>query len=253
MNFFAYKSVAERYARYRPYFHPLVIEKVKKYLNIQRPVDIALDVGCGPGQSSVALKRIADLVLGVDISAEMLGIADQRPGIHYIQSAAEQLAIRSDSCDLLTTALAYHWFDEEQFFAEASRVLRAGAWLIIYNNGFNGQMAEEPAFEQWAVRVYEQRYPTPPRHVAPVTAKFARKHRFRFAYREEYENEMQFTVEELAAYLVTQSNVIAATEQGEEKVEEVYDWLIAQTRSFFKAEKARFPFSGFIWYLQKAS
>ena len=59
MNYFEYKSVAERYARHRPYFHPLVIEKVKSYLSIAEPVDLAVDVGCGPGQSTVALKEIA--------------------------------------------------------------------------------------------------------------------------------------------------------------------------------------------------
>jgi ubiquinone/menaquinone biosynthesis C-methylase UbiE len=60
MNFFVYKSVAERYAKYRAYFHPLVIEKIKAYLQLQSPVGFALDVGCGSGQSTIALKEIAD-------------------------------------------------------------------------------------------------------------------------------------------------------------------------------------------------
>jgi len=64
---------------------------------------------------------------------------------------------------------------------------------------------------------------------------------------------VEFTVEELAAYLVTQSNVIAATEEGHEKVEDLYDWLITRTRSFFRSGRVAFPFSGLIWYLQKAS
>ena len=253
MNFFVYKNVAERYAKYRPYFHPLVIEKIKTYLQLQRPVGFAVDVGCGSGHSTVALKEIAGLVAGLDISAEMLDFAERKPGIQYIRSAAETLAIKSNSADLLTTSMAYHWFKPEEFFTEGRRILRDGAWLIIFNNGFRGQMKRNPEFERWVNSVYEERYPAPSRNAAPMTSEFAGQHGFNFPYQEDYENEVEFTVEELAAYLITQSNVIAATEQGQENVEDVYEWLITQTRPFFKSGKVGFPFSGFIWYLQKAS
>ena len=86
-----------------------------------------------------------------------------------------------------------------------------------------------------------------------MTSEFAGQHGFDFSHQEDYQNEVEFTAEELAAYLITQSNVIAAAEHGHEEVEDVYDWLVAQTRQFFKSGKATFPFSGFIWYLQKAS
>jgi ubiquinone/menaquinone biosynthesis C-methylase UbiE len=253
MNFFAYKSVAERYTKYRPYFHPLVVERIKTYLNLQGPVGFALDAGCGSGQSTVALKEIADFVVGVDVSAEMLDFAEKKSGIYYIQANAEKLAIKSNSFDLLTTSMAYHWFDPKQFFAEAGRVLKERAWLIIFNNGFRGQMKKKPEFEQWVRQVYEKYYPAPSRNAARMTPEFAQQHGFIFPYQEEYQNEVQFTVEELAAYLTTQSNVIAATEQRNENVAEAYDWLITQIRRFFKSEKVMFPFSGFIWYLQKAS
>lgn len=253
MNFFGYKSVAERYAKSRPYFHPLVVEKIRTHLQLRKLVDVALDIGCGSGQSTVALKEIAELVAGTDISEAMLASAEKTTGIHYLRAAAERLAIKDSSIDLLTTSMAYHWFDPEQFFAEARRVLKRRAWLIIYNNGFRGQMHTNPEFEQWVSQIYENHYPTPPRNSAPLTAEFAQEHGFEFAYREEYENEVQFDVEELAAYLTTQSNVIAAVEEGRENVDDVNAWLIQQLRPFFKDEKVNFPFSGFIWYLQKGA
>lgn len=253
MNFFVYKSVAERYARSRPYFHPLVIAKIKTYLQLQRPVRFAVDVGCGSGHSTVALTEIADLVAGLDISAEMLAFAERKAGIQYIRSAAETLSIKSNSADLLTTSMAYHWFKPEEFFAETKRILKDGAWLIIFNNGFRGQMRGNPKFEQWVSQVYDERYPSPPRNAALMTFEFAGQHGFIFANEADYQNEVEFTVEELAAYLITQSNVIAATEQGNEKVEDVYDWLVTQSRPFFRSGRAAFLFSGFIWYLQKAS
>lgn len=251
MNFFVHKTVAERYAKHRPYFHPLVIEKIKAQLQLSQSVPLAADVGCGAGQSTVALKEIAGRVVGMDLSLDMLRVAETKPGIHYVQAAAERLALKSNAADLLTTSLAYHWFDQDRFFAEVRRVLKENAWLVIYNNWIDGQLQDEPAFERWFTEVYETRYPSPKRNSAPVTPDFARGHGFRFVHWEEYQNEVQFSVESLAAYLVTQSNVIAATEQGKEAVAEVYDWLITQTRPFFRSEQVSFPFGGFIWYLQK--
>jgi ubiquinone/menaquinone biosynthesis C-methylase UbiE len=253
MNFFVYRTVAERYAQYRPYFHPLVMDRIKAYLNLQRPVDVALDVGCGPGQSTTALKAIADLVVGADISAEMLDFVERQSGIQYIQSSAEVLAIKNSSAAILTTSLAYHWFHQERFLAEARRILQDAGWLIIYNNGFSGQMKENAAFEPWVTQVYVKRYPTPARNSVPMTSELAGRHGFRFAHQEDYQNEVELRAEELSAYLLTQSNVIAATEQGQEEVQDVYDWLMTQTRPFFKQERATFVFDGYIWYLQKDS
>ncbi|HEX5807287.1 MAG TPA: class I SAM-dependent methyltransferase [Anaerolineales bacterium] len=253
MNFFVHKSVAERYAKHRPYFHPLVIERIKARLHLQSPVPLAVDVGCGAGQSTVALKDIAVRVVGMDLSLDMLQVAEKKPGIRYVRAVAERLAIQSNTADLLTTSLAYHWFDQEQFFTEVRRVLREEAWLVIYNNWIDGQLEREPAFEKWFTEVYEVRYPSPKRNSAPVTVEFAEQHGFRFVHWEEYQNEIPFSVQELAAYLITQSNVIAATGQGQENVEEVYNWLIAQIKPFFKSERVPFPFGGFIWYLQKVA
>jgi hypothetical protein len=45
MNYFAYPTAAERYARSRPYFHPLVIDKIRTVLRLQTLLAQALDVG----------------------------------------------------------------------------------------------------------------------------------------------------------------------------------------------------------------
>jgi len=252
MNFFAYKSVAARYAQYRPYFHPLVIEKIKTYLKLNTPVGRALDVGCGTGQSTVVLKDVADVVVGVDVSSEMLELASRQPGIEYLNASAEDLSIFEDSSfELITTSMAFHWFDHEKFLAEAYRLLKTGNWLVPYTNGFHGQMKENESFEQWAKASYAARYATPPRNSTPLTAELAEEFNFSSFNMERYQNEVQFTVEDLSAYLTTQSNVIAAVEQGEETLDDVYSWLKSQTKPYFTAEKATFIFTGYIWYLQK--
>ena len=52
MNYFDSQNAAKRYFAACPYFHPLVIEKIKNYIGIAAQVSQALDVACGVGQST---------------------------------------------------------------------------------------------------------------------------------------------------------------------------------------------------------
>jgi ubiquinone/menaquinone biosynthesis C-methylase UbiE len=249
MNYFAHPSAAKRYAASRPYFHPLVMERIRETLELEKPLDRVLDVACGTGQSSVALKTIARHIVGTDISPEMLGEAPHDSHIHYVAGRAEALPFPDETFDLLTVSLAFHWFERERFLAEAHRVLLPDASLVIYNNGFSGQMRGNPAYTQWNHQSYIHRYPTPPRNNHVLTPEDARVAGFHLERQEAFENDVTLTPEQLAGYLTTQSNVIAAVEQGGERIEEVYRWLVEQVRPFFEGETAVFPFVGTIVYL----
>jgi hypothetical protein len=50
LNYFDSHDAAQSYSAARPYFHPLVIEKVKDFIGIDKLVPRALDVACGTGQ-----------------------------------------------------------------------------------------------------------------------------------------------------------------------------------------------------------
>lgn len=99
MNLYAHKTVADRYAKHRLYFHPLVINRIRIHLHLRQSVPRAADVGRGAGPFTVALKENAG-----------------------------RLALKSHAADLPTTSPAYHWFDQERFFTRAQRALRAEAW-----------------------------------------------------------------------------------------------------------------------------
>jgi len=75
MSYFTEKDIASRYHKYRPCIHPVIIEKIKRLIKLDKLVNNALDIGCGTGQSTVALKSIAKHMIGIDISEE----ASQRP------------------------------------------------------------------------------------------------------------------------------------------------------------------------------
>jgi len=252
-NYFAGKDAAERYARGRPYFHPLVVRKIARFLDLDEPVHAALDVACGTGHSSVALTEIASRVVGADSSAEMLDQARRNDRVEYVEATAEDLTFDPESFDLVTVSSAFHWFDRDRFLSEARRVLRASCWLVVYENYFIGRMKDNAGFEPWFRGHYLIRYPTPPRNRTPFTDEEAWSYGFRFAEREEYTNSILFSVEELAGYLETQSNVIATVEGGQESLEEVHEWLVGSLTSLFRGPKATLEFGGYIWFLEAVS
>lgn len=85
MKFFNPKTAAERYSKGRPFFHSLIINRIKQFLQVER-VSSALDVGCGTGLSAVALSEIAETVVGIDASREMISLAPKQPNINYMKT-----------------------------------------------------------------------------------------------------------------------------------------------------------------------
>jgi ubiquinone/menaquinone biosynthesis C-methylase UbiE len=251
MNCFIYRSAAERYARGRPYFHPHVIHKIKEFLALQKPYDCSLDIGCGTGQSALALKEISDYVVATDVSAAMLSQAPPDRRILYIQAAAESLPMAGSHFDLATVSLAFQWFDRTRFFTEAYRLLRKDGWLIIYNNGLMGQMRENQEYDIWLRDVFMQRFPAPSRDKRPLTDEQAIEHGFKLVKEEEYTIDLHLTADELIAYLTTHSRVIAAIESGNETIESVLSWLISSIAPMFATLTSTFAFGGEILYLRK--
>jgi len=243
MNYFGYPTAAERYARGRPYFQPLVVERVKRVCCPDDELDRALDVGCGTGQSTVALAAIAKEVVGADASIAMLKHAQRHPRVSYARGRAEGLPFRPVSFDLITVGLAFHWFDRQRFLHEAKRVLRHEGWLVIFDDQFSGRMNENEEYALWNKEHYARRFPAPPRNTVPFTDDDAHNCGFAPRAHERFTHTVTFTPEQLVSYLLTHSNVIAAAEGGTEDIQSIAGWLGASIRPLFKSEVAEFPFN----------
>ena len=90
----AYNSLeSNHYSAYRPPLHKLILSKTLK----DRHFQIALDVGCGVGTSSLALVPYAKRVIGYDPSHAMIEKATPHPTITYTNFIDEL----PNSCDLL--------------------------------------------------------------------------------------------------------------------------------------------------------
>lgn len=254
MNFFGFTSAAERYAAGRPYFHPFVVRHIKDFLSLTGLVGRALDVGCGTGLSALALKEIAAGIVGVDAAPQMLAQAQPDARIAYAVAVAERLPFAASEFDLITLSQVCHWLDRERFFAEAHRVLRPESWLVIYDAYFSAAEAENVEFQAWHRDVYLKRYPSPARSWFALSADDAKAAGFRLRKAERLQHAISFTLEQLVAYLLTQSNVIAAVEDGAEEIGAVRRWLKESLNPFFAGQgEASFPFNTPIWFLQSAS
>ena len=252
-NFFDPRSAAGRYAAGRPYHQDIPIDNVRTFLQIDGKLGAAIDVACGTGLSGIALKAIAERIVGCDISPEMIAQAADDDVIAYVVCTAEALGTADKSFDLMTVSSAFHWFDREAFLSEARRVLKPEASLVIYNNAFTGKMAGDPSFQEWSQETYVQRFPTPPRNTQPFEDSDAERAGFHFRHRENYINDVVFEKNQLVNYLTTQTNVIAVVEGGTSTIEEVQEFLDAELGRFFPSSETKhsFGFWGPIWYLAR--
>jgi ubiquinone/menaquinone biosynthesis C-methylase UbiE len=162
MNYFSPKSAAERYAKGRPDFHRNTIEHIKSYLGLESKLEKALDIACGTGLSTKALLDIAEQVYGTDNAAEMLKWVPIAPNIHYYQATAEEQPLDNETFNLITVSSGVHWFNIDQFLKEAQRLLKPGAWLVLYENHFIAEIPGKENFKHWFKEIYLKKFPSLP-------------------------------------------------------------------------------------------
>jgi SAM-dependent methyltransferase len=98
---------------------------------------LAWDVGAGNGQASVSIAEHYDRVIATEISKEQLELAQKNPKVTYaltppVMTDEELSSIVGEegSVDLVTVAMAVHWFDLETFYSQVKRVLRKPGGVI---------------------------------------------------------------------------------------------------------------------------
>jgi SAM-dependent methyltransferase len=117
------------YARYRPLYPPELFEYLASVAPGRR---LAWDCGTGNGQAALELARYFDRVVATDASAEQLARALPHERIEYRVERAEDIKLAPGSADLVTVAIAVHWFNLERFYSAVRRVLASQGVLAVW-------------------------------------------------------------------------------------------------------------------------
>lgn len=125
-----FSSRSENYDRYRPQYPAELFSWLVSFVP---EYGRAWDCATGTGQAAKALADHFKEVIATDASEQQIHNAEARDNISYRVAPAEDSGIETGSIDLVTVALALHWFDIPAFFNEATRVLKPGGVLAVWS------------------------------------------------------------------------------------------------------------------------
>ena len=158
-RFFEGDEHVKLYVEARPSVPIKIVKKITEYLKQNRPgpYELAVDVACGSGQSTLVLAEDGSFekIVGVDVSPGQIREANQRldkPGnVEFKESAAEFLPFEDNSVDVVYVNMAIHWFNRDLFFTEVQRILKPWGVLAISmftNAGMESPVDLEPGVKQ---------------------------------------------------------------------------------------------------------
>ena len=127
-------EVAELYERRRPDYPDAVVDGVLAAVAGPRRV---LEAGAGTGKATVALARRGLEIDAVEPDPAMAEIARRRTGglpVHVHEMRFESWDGAPGAFDLVVSAQAWHWIDDQRGAAIAARALRTGGALAVMGN-----------------------------------------------------------------------------------------------------------------------
>ena len=208
-GFFTTTDAARYYDQYRPREHGIVLAWLYDALGevgFLRTIDVA----CGTGHSSLPLRSISTELVCIDSSKAMLWFAENA-GLN-VRLGSFKLLESLGKFDLISTCMAFHWFEPADAIRVYKTVSKPGAIWLIYNFSFLGH-SENRDFNSWLKSEYLVRYPTPPRNnfsaVIPRDGKD-----LELLSEGRGKIPIEFDLDSLVGYFLTQSNIEEAVQGG---------------------------------------
>ena len=124
-----FSEQSRQYAQHRPRYP----DEIYSYLaSITPGHSSAWDCGTGNGQAAIGLAKYFDKVHATDASTEQISLAYPHPKVDYHVEPAEHASLSASSVDLVTVAVAVHWFNFDEFYREVKRVLRPHGVIAVW-------------------------------------------------------------------------------------------------------------------------
>lgn len=129
--------IAHHYSIYRPPLHDLIL---KKCLPSEKLFALGLDIGCGTGYSTIALKKHCNKVIGIEPSYDMLSLANRHPKISYLQGALIDISFGNHVFDIVTFAGSLYYAKSQSLLNKLFTITKPGTEIITYD--FNIDLSE---------------------------------------------------------------------------------------------------------------
>lgn len=188
---------------------------------------LAWDCATGNGQAALSLSKYFKQVIASDMSRKQIENAKHKDNIRYEVFPAEETPLEDESVDLITVAQALHWFNLDEFYAEAKRVLRKDGVIAAWTYGLH---SVSPAVDRVTYHFYDdilgKYWPKERKHIEN------RYEDLPFPFKEiaapKFEMELDWDLSQVVGYLYTWSSVQKYVEQNnDDPVEKIRDSLEA--------------------------
>jgi SAM-dependent methyltransferase len=135
-----------------------------------------MDLGCGAGENSVLLARRAAKVVGLDISPDLVEIAQRRAKVHgqtvqFIVTSAYATGLPGGSIDVVFGEAILHHLDLERAANEIRRILHPGGYAVFV----------EPIRDSATLRFLRRLMPSRQAHISPYEYPLTQKKILSFA------------------------------------------------------------------------
>lgn len=134
-----FDGLAETYAAFRPGYPAQAFRTIAA--DVTSPLKRALDVGAGPGNSTLSLREALGpgwTITAAEPGRDMRRVLRRRfegtPGLMVLDACAEALPLPGAFASLGAICAAWPWVDPERTMAEMARVLVPGGVLAVVRN-----------------------------------------------------------------------------------------------------------------------
>ena len=130
-----FKGFADLYDNTRPACPEYVVEGLTRYLG-HRPQTV-VDMGCGTGLSTLVWKNVADKIIGVEPSEDMIAHAianaENTKNVEFIRAFSDKTGLESGIANIVTCSQSFHWMEPESTLQEIARLLKSGGVFAAYD------------------------------------------------------------------------------------------------------------------------
>jgi trans-aconitate methyltransferase len=133
---YRFKANATHYLGGRPAYSPRLIRRVAESCRLDGSQRL-LDLGCGPGQLSLAFSSWVDTGVALDPEPEMLRIAADlglgiAPNIEYRLGSSYDLSPEWGRFQIAVVGRAFHWMDRPDTLARLDQLIDPTGAVVLF-------------------------------------------------------------------------------------------------------------------------